>query len=143
MKHNIIALLAICCASTGALAAAPGNVVECRHKAFPNLPGENLVLLARQGAGAFKLTVGSQGSKPREFRVRCTFHAQDAGTFYCAERDRHGFFSNRTRELSVSTDRKAQTFAGYTFQAVRSPLGDPREFISLRFAREPCRAGGK
>jgi hypothetical protein len=137
-SHATLALaIIIACSSTTAL-ARPG--ISCRHKTFPNLPGENAMVLARRGSGGYELTVQSYG-KPKSFKVKCTFHDKDAGTFYCAQGSRRGFFCNRIRELSVTTDGKAQVFEGYTFQAVNAPLGQARPFMTLRFGREACRIG--
>jgi hypothetical protein len=142
MLHRVIVAIVCCCWAGPALGAE--TVLACRHKTFPNLPGENSVVLVRIAPKKYALTVRSY-DKPKRFKgLKCTFHEKDAGTFYCADSgDRRGFFSNRTRELSVTTDGKPQAFEGYTFQAVDAPLGQSRQFVELRFASAQCKVGGK
>ena len=115
--------------------AAP--LFQCSEKTFPNIKGKNAVRLVKRGAG--HALIMESYDKPRRYKVTCTFHPEDAGTFYCAQDSRRGFFSSKTRSLEVGTDNKPTSFDGYVFEAVDYPLGRTKTFATLRFRTSTCK----
>lgn len=113
--------------------------ITCRDKTFPNLPGENAVVLQRDGAD-YTLTMRSY-DKPKVYKkLACRFHPQDARVFACkGGNSAVGFTSEKTQATAIDYSGKENAFSGFVIEGARSPEGEPRTLFTLRFPSSACK----
>ncbi len=113
--------------------------ITCRDKTFPNLPGENAVVLQRDGAD-YTLTMQSY-DKPKVYKkLACRFHPQDARVFACkGGNSAVGFTSEKTQATAIDYSGKENAFSGFVIEGARSPEGEPRTLFTLRFPSSACK----
>lgn len=113
--------------------------ITCRDKTFPNLPGENAVVLQRDGAD-YTLTMQSY-DKPKVYKkLTCRFHPQDARVFACkSSGSATGFTSEKTQATAIDYSGKETSFNGFVIEGARNPEGEPRTLFTLRFPSSACK----
>jgi len=125
--------------ATAALAEGPVRIT-CSHKAFPNLPGQNAVTLARQPSGSYTASYESYGAPKTRKGLKCAFDANPL-VFHCLTANAGwGIFGSKLDERSIDGAGKATDEHVYKVEAVSTPEGEPRPEKELRFPLDSCKA---
>lgn len=142
MKNSIgILALLLCAAPSATVNAADGTGpgrVECKEKTFPNVKGQNAVVLQREPNGGYRATYEAYGPAKTKKKLTCVFDANPL-VFHCSAGDAWALISTKVDEREITSDGKAHDNHVYKIEAVRNPAGEPHVESEFRFALDSCK----
>jgi hypothetical protein len=139
----MVAFLALAVGMAKPANAEPGapQQLGCSAKSYPNLVGQNAVILRREPGGGYIATYEAHGPAKTKKGLRCVFDANPL-VFACTSASgAWGLYSKKLDERSISSTGKAEDAHVYEIDAVKTPEGEPRTESEFRFELSACRAG--
>src|SRR5262249_37162554 len=127
--------------TSGAAAGSAGpSRVACIDKTFPNLAGQNGVILTLSANGSYSVTYESYGPAKTKQGLRCLFDANPL-IFSCTTPNASwALIATKTDERSIDGAAKVTDAHVYKIEAVKTPEGEPQTQQVFRFPLAACKA---